>query len=213
MPIVVLVIVMRAGFCLSNRVDVVQIAKDKDAMRKFSRQTRDAARAVTRGLQSTTVIARSRVVPSSAVCTAGARYRHAASDAQFLDPHVSIGQSSRTRASTLRSVSMEAILAWRSSVVTNARRATGYQGHFDPDVDPPGAGGGKAQSRCQKIARLARCDARSSKRCGGALEHGLTESCRPAHNLAGLGPLTKTGPRAFANDAIRYGATNDQMPT
>jgi enoyl-CoA hydratase/carnithine racemase len=85
-----------AGPAFQTGVDVVQVAKDKDALRRYSRQTRDAELRFTAWHLG---IAKPVIAAVNGVCAGGglhfvadADIVIAARDATFLDPHVSVGQ-------------------------------------------------------------------------------------------------------------------------
>jgi enoyl-CoA hydratase len=197
------------GSAFQTGVDVVQIAKDKEAMRKFSRQTRDAALAFTAWhLQ----IHKPVIAAVHGLCVGGGLHFVAdadivitTSDAQFLDPHVSIGQVVAYEGITLaRKAPMEAIL--RMALVGRHERLSAqraYQlGISSQIVDPPERLRDEAQALAEKIAKNSPAAMRASKQAlWGALESGLTDACRAgAQHLASLWghPDQDEGPRAFA---------------
>jgi len=208
-PVVRVIVNAGEGTAFHTGVDVVQIAKDKDTLRKFSRQTRDATLAFTAWhLQ----IHKPVIAAVHGLCVGGglhfvadADIVIAASDAQFLDPHVSIGQVVAYEGIALaRKSPMEAIL--RMALVGRHERLSApraYQlGILSQVVDPPERLRDEAQAVAEKIAKNSPAAMRASKQAlWGALEHGLTESCRVgAQHLAGLWghPDQDEGPRAFA---------------
>lgn len=85
-----------AGRAFQTGVDVVQVAKDKDALRRYSRQTRDAALRFTAwhlGVDKPVIAAVNGVCAGGGLhFVADADIVLASSDATFLDPHVSVGQ-------------------------------------------------------------------------------------------------------------------------
>src|SRR3954452_9455948 len=129
----------------------------------------------------------------------------AASDAQFFDPHVSIGQG----------VTMEAIGLLRKMPVEAVMRMA-FMGHYErmgPEralelgmiseiVDPPERLRDAAQELAEKIARNSPAAMAATKRAlWRALEFGLTDACRNgAGHLVSLWghPDQDEGPRAFA---------------
>jgi enoyl-CoA hydratase len=129
----------------------------------------------------------------------------AASDAEFFDPHVSIGQVVALEAiGLIRKMPVEAVM--RMAFVGRYERlsaARAYElGMISQIVDPPERLRDKAQALGEKIARNSPAAMRATKRAlWGALEMGLTDACR-----AGAGELTsmwghpdqEEGPRAFA---------------
>jgi len=129
----------------------------------------------------------------------------AASDAQFVDPHVSVGQVTALEAIGLaRKVPFEAVM--RMALLGRHERMSATRayelGMVSQVVDPPGQVRDAAQALAETIARNSPAAMRATKRAlEGALEHGLTDGCR-----AGAGELVSMwghpdqteGPRAFA---------------
>ena len=129
----------------------------------------------------------------------------AASDAQFFDPHVSIGQVVSIEAIALvRKSPAEAIM--RMALVGRFERVTAERarqiGIVSQVVEPPESLRDEAQRLAETIARNSPAAMRATKRAlWGALEMGLTDACRAGgHHLAGLWghPDQDEGPRAFA---------------
>lgn len=129
----------------------------------------------------------------------------AASDATFVDPHVSIGQVSALETIALmRKMPAEAVL--RMALVGSHERLTAQRayelGMISQVVDPPEALRDVAQELAEKIARNSPAAMRATKRAlWGALEHGLTDACREgaAHLTSVWGhPDQNEGPTAFA---------------
>jgi len=129
----------------------------------------------------------------------------AASDAQFFDPHVSIGQVVSIEAiGLMKRMPAEAVM--RMAFVgrherMSARRA--YElGMLSEVVDPPEDLRQAAQELAEKIARNSPAAMAATKRAlWGALELGLTDACRAgAHELVSMWghPDQQEGPRAFA---------------
>jgi enoyl-CoA hydratase/carnithine racemase len=129
----------------------------------------------------------------------------AASDAQFFDPHVSVGQVVSIEAIGLaRRIPFEAVM--RMALVGRHERISAERayrlGMISQIVDPPENLRDEAQVLAEKIARNSPAAMRATKKAlWGALEHGLTEACR-----AGAGELVsmwghpdqEEGPKAFA---------------
>jgi enoyl-CoA hydratase len=129
----------------------------------------------------------------------------AASDASFLDPHVSVGQVSAIETiGLMRKMPAEAVL--RMALVGRYERMTvdrAYQlGMVSEIVDPPDGLHDAAQALAEKIARNSPAALRATKRAlWGALEMGLTEACKAgAAELTGVWghPDQTEGPAAFA---------------
>jgi enoyl-CoA hydratase len=130
----------------------------------------------------------------------------AASDAQFFDPHVSIGQVVAIEAiGLMKRIPVEAVM--RMALVgrherMSARRA--YElGMISEVVDPPEQLRDAAQHLAEKIARNSPAAMAATKRAlWGALELGLTDACRAgAAELVSMWghPDQEEGPRAFAD--------------
>jgi len=129
----------------------------------------------------------------------------AASDAEFFDPHVSIGQVVALEAiGLIRKMPVEAVM--RMAFVGRHERLSAQRayelGMISQVVDPPDQLRDEAQALAEKIARNSPAAMRATKRAlWGALEQGLTDACR-----AGAGELVsmwghpdqEEGPQAFA---------------
>ncbi|HWE65613.1 MAG TPA: enoyl-CoA hydratase/isomerase family protein, partial [Acidimicrobiales bacterium] len=129
----------------------------------------------------------------------------AASDSQFFDPHVSIGQVVAVEAIGLaRRMPFEAVM--RMAFMGRHERMSAeraYQlGMISQIVDPPDQLRDEAQILAEKIARNSPAAMRATKKAlWGALETGLTEACRAgAKELVSMWghPDQEEGPRAFA---------------
>jgi enoyl-CoA hydratase/carnithine racemase len=129
----------------------------------------------------------------------------AASDAQFFDPHVSVGQVVAIEAiGLMKKVPVEAVM--RMAFVGRYERISAERayelGMISQIVDPPERLRDEAQALAEKIAQNSPAAMAATKRAlWGALELGLTDACR-----AGAGELTsmwghpdqEEGPRAWA---------------
>jgi enoyl-CoA hydratase len=129
----------------------------------------------------------------------------AASDAQFFDPHVSIGQVVALEAiALLRKMPAEAVM--RMALVGRHERMSApraYElGMISEVVDPPERLREAAQELGEKVARNSPAAMAATKRAlWGALEMGLTDACRAgAAELVSMWghPDQEEGPRAFA---------------
>jgi enoyl-CoA hydratase len=129
----------------------------------------------------------------------------AASDAQFFDPHVSIGQVVAIEAiGLIRKMPVEAVM--RMAFVGRHERLSAQRayelGMISQVVDPPERLREEAQALAEKIARNSPAAMAATKRAlWGALEMGLTDACRAgAHELVSMWghPDQEEGPRAFA---------------
>lgn len=197
------------GPAFQSGVDVVQLARDKDAMRKFSRQTRDAQLRFTSWHLN---IWKPVIAAVNGVCAGGGLHFVADADiviaaagVTFVDPHVSVGQVVAYEGITLaRTSPMEAVM--RMALVGRHERLTAERarqlGIVSEVIDPPDRLRAHAQELAEKIAKNSPAAMRATKQAlWGALEAGLTDSCRNgAQILAGMWghPDQEEGPRAFA---------------
>jgi len=104
-----------AGSAFQTGLDVLQLNRDKDALREQSRRTRDAELRFTawhNGVWKPVIAAVNGVCAGGGLhFVADADIVIAASDAQFLDPHVSVGQVTAIEAIGLvRKVPFEAVM-------------------------------------------------------------------------------------------------------
>src|SRR4051794_5087493 len=128
----------------------------------------------------------------------------AASDAQFFDPHVSIGQVVSIEAIGLMK-RMPAEAVFRMAFVGRYERMGAQRAYelrmISQIVDPPQQLRAEAQTRGEKIAPTSPAAMAATKRAlWGAFEMGLTDACRAgAKELVGMwGHLDQEeGPRAF----------------
>jgi len=129
----------------------------------------------------------------------------AASDAQFFDPHVSVGQVVALEAiGLLRKMPVEAVM--RMAFVGKHERMSAQRayelGMVSEVVDPPERLREAAQELAERVARNSPAAMRATKRAlWAALEHGLTDASRvgAGHLISMWGhPDQEEGPRAFA---------------
>jgi enoyl-CoA hydratase/carnithine racemase len=129
----------------------------------------------------------------------------AASDAQFFDPHVSVGQVVAMEAiGLLRKMPVEAVM--RMAFVGRHERLTAQRayelGMISQIVDPPEKLRDEAQALAEKIARNSPAAMAATKRAlWQALELGLTDACKAgARELVSMWghPDHEEGPRAFS---------------
>lgn len=197
------------GRSFQTGVDVVQLARDKDALRAHSRRTRDAELRFTAwhcGVWKPVVAAVNGTCAGGGMhFVADADIVIAASDATFVDPHVSLGQVVAYEGIALaRKSPMEAVL--RMALVGRHERLDATRarqlGILSQVVDPPERLREEAQVLAEKIARNSPAAMAATKRAlWGALETGLTEACRAgADQLVSMWghPDQEEGPRAFA---------------
>ncbi|HEX6312472.1 MAG TPA: enoyl-CoA hydratase/isomerase family protein [Acidimicrobiia bacterium] len=147
------------GRAFQTGLDVVQLSRDRDALREQSRRTRDAQLRLTAWHNG---VAKPVIAAVNGVCAGGglhfvadADIVMAASDATFLDPHVSVGQVSAYESIGLaRKAPMEAVL--RMALVGSHERvdaSRAYQlGLVGQVVDPPERLRPEAQALAERIA-------------------------------------------------------------
>lgn len=197
------------GPAFQTGVDVVQMSRDLPALRKHSRQTRDFELRFT-GWQ---IGVRKPVIAAvHGVCAGGglhfvadADIVIAAADAEFVDPHVSIGQASVYETIALaRKSPMEQVL--RMALIGRSERVTAARayelGIVGQVVDPPERLREEAQRVADLIARNSPTAMMLTKRAlWRALELGLTDACRAGgQDLIEMWghPDQEEGPAAFA---------------
>jgi 1,4-dihydroxy-2-naphthoyl-CoA synthase len=198
------------GRAFQTGLDMVQVARDKDALRAVSRQTRDFELRFT----SWQVGVRKPVIAAvNGVCAGGglhfvadADIVIAAADATFTDPHVSVGQVSAFETIALvRKSPMEAVL--RMALTGRHERvgaARAFQlGICSEVVDPPERLRDAAADLAAKIARNSPTAMAVTKQAlWQALERDLTDACAAgARDLAIMWghPDQEEGPAAFAD--------------
>jgi enoyl-CoA hydratase/carnithine racemase len=129
----------------------------------------------------------------------------AASDAQFFDPHVSVGQVVAIEAiGLMKKMPVEAVM--RMAFMGRYERLDAARvrelGMISEIVDPPERLLERAQELAETIARNSPAAMAATKRAlWGALELGLTDACRAgAQELVSMWghPDQEEGPRAFA---------------
>jgi enoyl-CoA hydratase/carnithine racemase len=129
----------------------------------------------------------------------------AASDAQFFDPHVSVGQVVSLEAiGLIRKMPVEAVM--RMALVGRYERMSAERalelGMISQIVDPPERLREEAQALAEKVAKNSPAAMRATKQAlWYALEAGLTDACKQgARFLTSMWghPDQEEGPRAFA---------------
>jgi enoyl-CoA hydratase/carnithine racemase len=199
-----------AGRAFQTGVDVRQLNQDPTAMREHARRTKRATLRLTAWHNQ---VWKPVVVAVNGVCAGGglhfvadADIAIAASDATFLDPHVSIGQVTAYEAiGLIRKMPVEAVM--RMALVGSHERVSAKRarelGMISQVVDPPDRLREEAQALAEKIARNSPTAMAATKRAlWGALEMGLTDACRAgAQELVAMWghPDQEEGPRAFAD--------------
>jgi enoyl-CoA hydratase/carnithine racemase len=208
-PVVRVIVNTGDGSTFQTGLDPIALQNDPDALRTHARRTRDAELRLTAWHLGVT---KPVIAAVNGVCAGGglhfvadADVVIAASDATFVDPHVSVGQVVAFEGIAMaRRSPMETIL--RMALVGRYERLTApraYQlGIISQIVDPPDGLRDAAQSLAETIARNSPAAMAATKRAlWGALETGLTDACRAgAAELVGLWghPDQQEGPRAFA---------------
>src|SRR5580693_8622931 len=194
-PAVRVIVNTGAGGVFQTGLDVVQLSRDPDALRKQSGRTRRAELRLTSWQNA---VWKPVIAAVNGICVGGglhfvadADIVLASSDATFLDTHVSVGQVA----------AYELIgLAGRHERMT-ADRALAL-GMISQVVDPPERLREEAQTLAEKIARNSPAAMAATKRAlWGALERGLTDACKAgATELVSMWghPDQVEGPLAFA---------------
>jgi enoyl-CoA hydratase/carnithine racemase len=193
------------SFCTG--MDVVQVARDKDAVRKHSRRTRDAELKISSWHCD---VWKPVIAAVNGVCAGGGLHLVADADiviaaesASFVDPHVSVGQAVAYEAITLlRKSPMEAIMRMTLSGKgerISARRA--YELGIVSDVAPGDTLRAAAETVATAVAANSPTAVRATKQTlWRSLELGLSEAREEAgaviDRLAGH-PDQEEGARAF----------------
>ena len=208
-PSVRVIVNTGAGKTFQTGLDMVQLARDPEALRKQSGRTRRAQLRLTGWHDG---VSKPVIAAVNGTCAGGglhfvadADIVLAASNASFLDAHVSVGQVAAYELIALaRKMPFEAVM--RMALVgrherLSARRALEL-GMVSDVVDPPERLREEAQALAEKIARNSPAAMRATKRAlWGALESGLTDACRAgALELVSVWghPDQLEGPAAFA---------------
>ncbi|MEU8133922.1 enoyl-CoA hydratase/isomerase family protein [Streptodolium elevatio] len=197
------------GRAFQTGVDVAEIAGDGVGMERYRQSMEDFDVHFTAWHQG---VEKPVITAVNGLCAGGgfhwvadADIVIAASDAQFFDPHVSVGQVVAIEAiGLLRKMPFEAVM--RMALTgrherMSARRAFEL-GMVGEVVDPPERLRDVAQELAEKIARNSPAAMAATKRAlWGALELGLTDACKAgAKELVSMWghPDQEEGPRAFA---------------
>jgi enoyl-CoA hydratase/carnithine racemase len=197
------------GRAFQTGVDVTEIATDGQGMQRYRQSVVDWDLHFTAWHQR---VDKPVITAVNGLCAGGgfhwvadADIVIAASDAQFFDPHVSVGQVVAIEAiGLMKKMPVEAVM--RMAFVGKHERlsaARAYElGMISQVVDPPERLRDEAQALAEKIARNSPAAMAATKRAlWGALELGLTEACRAgAAELVSMWghPDQEEGPRAFA---------------
>jgi len=197
------------GRAFQTGVDVMELATDGQGMERYRES------AATFDLHFTSWhqrVAKPVITAVNGLCAGGgfhwiadADIVIASSDAQFFDPHVSVGQVVAMEAiGLLRKMPFEAVM--RMALVGRHERMPAERalqlGMISQIVDPPDKLREEAQALAEKLARNSPAAMRVSKRAlWNALETGLTQACREgAIELVSMWghPDQEEGPMAFA---------------
>ena len=198
-----------AGPAFQTGLDMVQLSRDREALRVQSRRTKRAELRLTAWHNQ---VWKPVIAAVNGTCAGGglhfvadADIVMAASDATFLDPHVSVGQvTAYEPIGLLRKMPAEAVM--RMAFVGRHERLSAQRayelGMISEIVDPPERLREAAQELAEKIARNSPAAMAATKKAlWGALELGLTDACRLGvqHLMSMWGhPDQQEGPAAFA---------------
>jgi enoyl-CoA hydratase len=208
-PAVRVIVHTGEGRAFQTGVDVTEIATDGVGMERYRESTVNFDLHFTAWHQK---VWKPVITAVNGICAGGgfhwiadADIVIAASDAQFFDPHVSVGQVVAMEAiGLLRKMPVEAVM--RMAFVGRYERMSAQRaldlGMISQVVDPPERLREEAQRLAEKIARNSPAAMAATKRAlWQALELGLSDACRAgAQELVSMWghPDQAEGPRAFA---------------
>jgi enoyl-CoA hydratase len=208
-PAVRVIVHTGEGRAFQTGVDVQEIASDGVGMERYRKSVEDFDLHFTSWHQR---VWKPVITAVNGICAGGgfhwiadADIVIAASDAQFFDPHVSVGQVVSLEAiGLIRKMPAEAVM--RMAFVGRYERMSAERalelGMISQIVDPPEQLRAEAQALAETIARNSPAAMAATKRAlWGALEHGLTDACKAgADELTGMWghPDQTEGPLAFA---------------
>jgi len=208
-PAVRVIVHTGEGRAFQTGVDVQEIASDGVGMERYRKSVEDFDLHFTSWHQG---VWKPVITAVNGICAGGgfhwiadADIVIAASDAQFFDPHVSVGQVVSLEAiGLIRKMPAEAVM--RMAFVGRYERMSAERalelGMISQIVDPPDQLRAEAQALAEKIAKNSPAALAATKRAlWGALEHGLTDACKAgADELTGMWghPDQTEGPLAFA---------------
>jgi enoyl-CoA hydratase len=197
------------GRAFQTGVDVAEIASDGIGMERYRDDVVNADQHFTAWQQG---VSKPVITAVNGICAGGgfhwvaeADIVIAASDAQFFDPHVSVGQVvAMEMIALLRKMPFEAVM--RMALVGRYERMPAQRafelGMISQIVDPPEELRNAAQQLAETIAKNSPAAMRASKRAlWDALEMGLSDACRAgAQHLVSMWghPDQEEGPLAFA---------------
>ncbi len=198
-----------SGRAFQTGVDVSEIASDGVGMERYRKSVEDWDLHFTSWHQH---VWKPVITAVNGICAGGAFHWVAdadivicASDAQFFDPHVSVGQVVSIEAIALmRKIPVEAVM--RMAFVGRYERMDAQRafelGMVSEIVDPPEGLRERAQELGETIAKNSPAAMAATKRAlWGALEMGLSDACRAgADELVSMWghPDQAEGPTAFA---------------
>ena len=198
-----------AGRAFQTGVDVAEIASDGIGMERYRESVVNFNFHFTAWHQK---VSKPVITAVNGICCGGgfhwiadADIVIAASDAEFFDPHVSVGQVVALEAiGLIRKMPVEAVM--RMAFVGRYERmsaARAYElGMISQIVDPPERLRKEAQALAETVARNSPAAMAATKRAlWGALEVGLSDACREgAQHLVSMWghPDYYEGPKAFA---------------
>src|SRR3954452_7187077 len=198
------------GRAFQTGVDVTEIATDGQGMQRYQQSVEDWDLHFTAWHQE---VWKPVITAVNGLCVGGAFHWVAdadiviaSSDAQFFDPHVSVGQVVAIEAiGLMRKMPVEAVM--RMAFMGKYERlsaARAYElGMISQVVDPPETLRDEAQKLAETIAQNSPAAMAATKRAlWGALELGLTDACRAgAQELVSMWghPDQEEGPMAFAD--------------
>jgi enoyl-CoA hydratase/carnithine racemase len=208
-PEVIVIVHTGEGRAFQTGVDVMEIAEDGIGFERYRESTENFDYHFTAWQNH---IWKPVITAVNGLCAGGgfhwvaeADIVIAASDAQFFDPHVSVGQVVAMEAIGLtRKIPFEAVM--RMALVGRHERVSAERalalGMISQVVDPPDALRDEAQKLAEKVAQNSPAAMAATKRAlWGALEAGLTDACKAgATELTSMWghPDQEEGPRAFA---------------
>ena len=208
-PAVRVIVHTGEGRAFQTGVDVAEIASDGIGMERYRQSVEDWDLHFTSWHQG---VWKPVITAVNGICAGGgfhwvadADIVIAASDAQFFDPHVSVGQVVSLEAIALiRKMPAEAVM--RMAFVGKYERMPAARalqlGMISEIVDPPDRLRERAQELGEKIAKNSPAAMAATKKAlWAALEHGLTDACKvgAGHLVSMWGhPDQDEGPRAFA---------------
>jgi enoyl-CoA hydratase/carnithine racemase len=208
-PAVRVIVHTGEGRAFQTGVDVTEIATDGQGFERYRQSMEDFDLHFTAWHQK---VWKPVITAVNGICAGGgfhwvadADIVIAASDAQFFDPHVSVGQVVSLEAiGLIRKMPAEAVM--RMAFVGRHERMSAQRayelGMISQVVDPPDQLRAEAQALAEKIAKNSPAAMAATKRAlWGALEMGLTDACKAgAAELVSMWghPDQEEGPRAFA---------------